>query len=477
MDKKHIHFDIEDTQKDLQSAFRDLDEKFRFLFENMVQGVFYQRADGVLIDVNPAALKMFGLTKDEFLGRTSVDPRWKIITEDGSPFPGEQHPSMRALRTGQPVRNVVAGIYNPKIEDRTWIAINAIPQFRPGEDHPYQVFVTIHDITDQKKAKDALERRKQELENTLSATTDGIWSWNFETGKLNFSNKYYEMLGYTPGEFDATYENWTNLIHPEDREKALKSAEDYLKTKADIYENEFRLRMKTGEYRWIHTKGKVVKRDPDGKALYMIGNHEDITKRKTAEEELVQIFSMSLDMLCIADIHTATFLKVNPAFLETLGFTEDELLEKPFLDFIHPDDVDSTRSVIEKKLLAGAKVINFENRYRCKDGGYRWLSWVSHPDPEKRVTYAVARDITDWKIAEQMLEESKSLLDVTGRLARVGGWELDADTLEVNWTEETYRIHEVPFDYKPPLEEAIKFFSSRRPGTSISGHSIGAEGG
>ena len=74
------------------------------------------------------------------------------------------------------------------------------------------------------------------------------------------------MLGYNPGEFDANYENWANLIHPEDREKALRIADDYLKTKADSYENEFRLKMKKGEYRWIHARGKVVKRDPDGKA-------------------------------------------------------------------------------------------------------------------------------------------------------------------------------------------------------------------
>ncbi|MGA8241115.1 MAG: PAS domain S-box protein, partial [Desulfobacterales bacterium] len=104
------------------------------------------------------------------------------------------------------------------------------------------------------------------------------------------------------------------------------------------------------------------------------------------------------------------------------------------------------------------KVINFENRYRCKDGNYRWLSWVSHPNTEKGVTYSVARDITDLKLNEEALKNSKALLDATGRMARVGGWELDADTMEVTWTEETYRIHEAPLDHKPPLREAINFF-------------------
>jgi PAS domain S-box-containing protein len=191
---------------------------------------------------------------------------------------------------------------------------------------------------------------------------------------------------------------------------------------------------------------------------YLAGYTVDVTDLKKAEGDLAQIFSMSLDMICIADINTATFIKVNPAFTEILGYSEEELLEKPFSDFIHPEDIDATRIVVEQKLQMGFKVINFENRYRCKDGNYRWLSWVSHPNTEKGVTYSVARDITDLKLNEEALKNSKALLDATGRMARVGGWELDADTMEVTWTEETYRIHEAPLDHKPPLREAINFF-------------------
>lgn len=126
-----------------------------------------------------------------------------------------------------------------------------------------------------------------------------------------------------------------------------------------------------------------------------------------AEEDFAAIFSMALDMICIADIHTAAFLKVNPAFTEILGYSESELLEKPFYDFIHPDDIASTNTVVEQKLRMGNKVIDFENRYRCKDGSYRWLSWVSHPIPEKGKTYAIARDITEMKKTETRLRESE----------------------------------------------------------------------
>jgi PAS domain S-box-containing protein len=191
------------------------------------------------------------------------------------------------------------------------------------------------------------------------------------------------------------------------------------------------------------------------KKLKEIENRKRIQK---TEETLATIFAMSLDMICIADINTATFVKVNPAFTETLGYAEEELLEKSFLDFIHPEDINKTRTVVEQKLQMGAKVINFENRYRCKDGSYRWLSWVSHPNTKKGVTFAVARDITELKRNEAALKKSKALLDAMGRMAKVGGWELDAETLTVTWTEETYRIHEVPLDQTPSLEGAINFF-------------------
>ena len=125
------------------------------------------------------------------------------------------------------------------------------------------------------------------------------------------------------------------------------------------------------------------------------------------QDELNQMFSMILDMICVADLQTTCFLKVNQAFTATLGYAEEELLGNPFFDFIHPEDIQQTRSVVERKLRSGDKVINFENRYRCKDGGYRWLSWMSHPNIEKGITYAIARDITQIKQTENSLRKSE----------------------------------------------------------------------
>ncbi|MCG7852015.1 MAG: PAS domain-containing protein, partial [Methanosarcinaceae archaeon] len=124
------------------------------------------------------------------------------------------------------------------------------------------------------------------LKETLDATTDGIWIWNFKLNEMRFSPKYYKMLGYEPDEFPACYENWEKLIHPDDYDNTISISEEWLHEKLDNYENEFRMRCKNGTYLWIHSKAKVAERDENGDAVLMIGNHENITERKQLEEGL-----------------------------------------------------------------------------------------------------------------------------------------------------------------------------------------------
>ena len=131
-----------------------LEYQYHVMFDNMAQGAFYQLADGSLADVNTAALAMFGLSRDEFLGHTNHTSEWRVITEDGADLPPERQPCMAALSSGQPVRDFVAGIYNQQQQRFIWLSVNAIPMFREGEAKPYQVFVTLHDITEQKRMND-----------------------------------------------------------------------------------------------------------------------------------------------------------------------------------------------------------------------------------------------------------------------------------------------------------------------------------
>lgn len=148
-----------------EESLREAEARYRALFEHMTQGAFRQQADGKIVDVNPAALVMFGLTRDKFLNRTSESPEWGVIHEDNSPFPGMEHPSMVALRTGKAV-SAVAGVFNPQRQSRVWMEISAIPEFLEGDNKPYQVLVTLHDITDRKQAQVEHDRLASAIEQS-----------------------------------------------------------------------------------------------------------------------------------------------------------------------------------------------------------------------------------------------------------------------------------------------------------------------
>jgi len=143
-------------RKRTEEALRVSEEKYRRLFETMMQGVVYQDSNGRIVSANPAAERILGLTLDQMQGRTSTDPRWKAIHEDGSDFPGETHPSMIALKTGKEVRNVAMGVFNPNSEEYRWVNINAVPQFEPGETKPFQAYTTFEDITERKRMEEEI---------------------------------------------------------------------------------------------------------------------------------------------------------------------------------------------------------------------------------------------------------------------------------------------------------------------------------
>lgn|GEM_PF-1103444 len=141
---------------------------YRALFETMAQGVVFQDADGHITDANPAAQRILGLSLDQMQGRTSRDPRWKAVREDGSDFPGDEHPSMVALRTGEPVNDVTMGVFNPDDDAYRWISIDAVPLVPPGSDAPTGVYTTFEDITAQRQAEGAL----RDIEWMLSPAPD-----------------------------------------------------------------------------------------------------------------------------------------------------------------------------------------------------------------------------------------------------------------------------------------------------------------
>ncbi|RYZ77600.1 MAG: PAS domain S-box protein, partial [Proteobacteria bacterium] len=140
---------------------------------------------------------------------------------------------------------------------------------------------------------------------------------------------------------------------------------------------------------------------PYGGLFYAAGR--DITAIRAAENERDRFFSMAVDILGTFGFD-GEFKRLNPAFTKTLGFTEDEITSKPFMEWVHPEDQASTRAVMGT-LSEGKTLLEFENRYRTKSGDYRWLEWKAVPILDEGIIYAAARDVTERKKAEQSLQQ------------------------------------------------------------------------
>jgi PAS domain S-box-containing protein len=285
-------------------------------------------------------------------------------------------------------------------------------------------------------------KRKCQDENNFATLFDNTLIGLYRTtpkGEIIFANAaLVEMLGFSS--FDELKKR-----NFEESGYALKSfRKSFIKKirKEGIVKN--------FETSWIKKDGEVIIvsesahaiKDDKGKVLYYEGTVENITQRKNIEqkllesnEELDQFFQNNLDLLCIADFD-GHFRKLNLEWGKTLGYPIDELVGKKFLEFVHPDDVKPTLLTFTK-ITRNKHILNFRNRYRCKDGSYKWIEWRATRVGEK--IYAAARDITDTMNFQNALFESEQKFKVLSENAPIGIFQTDkyGNTIYVNqkWCE------------------------------------------
>lgn len=241
------------------------------------------------------------------------------------------------------------------------------------------------------------QQSEAHLRLALEAAQMGTWDWDFVSGKITWSDNLEPLFGLAPGSFDGTYQSFITRVHAEDREfvdRAVHHSIEY----GEEYNIEFRVVKPDGMIRVCASLGQVYY-DATGKAVRMAGIDMDITKRQRIEQERDRFFTLSLDLQCIAGLD-GFFKRLNPAWEKTLGYTQAELLAAPLLNFVHPEDQNTTTAEVNK-LAKGVATHYFENRYRCKNGSYKWLAWTAFPAVEEQLIYAIARDVTERKHTEQ----------------------------------------------------------------------------
>ncbi|WP_291323341.1 PAS domain S-box protein [Desulfonatronospira sp.] len=393
------------------------------------------------IDFNQAAHENLGYTREEFLGlrisdyealETPEQTRAHIfkILETGR----DDFETLHKARDGS-IKNVLVTVKLAALEEK-------------------QVFLAFfRDITQTKEA----ERQAGELYDRLvkiSSQVPGV-VYQFKLtpqGKFSFpyaSEGIRQVYGIEPEEVREDASPVFELLHPEDSERVLDSILESAHSLTP-WTAEYRVVLARGEEKWLLGRASPHKTE-EGTVVWH-GFIADISLQKNTQKELEGktrelegFFHVSLDLLCIADLE-GRFIKLNKAWGEILGYIPSELENRKFLDFVHPEDMDKTLEAISS-LDKGESVLNFVNRYRCSDGGYRYIEWRSHAHGS--LIYSAARDITDRIQTEEALRYSEQRFKDVAEAAGEYIWENNVDGV---YTFATERISQV---LKRPLDEII----------------------
>ena len=272
-------------RKQVEEALRQSDARYWLVAQTMLQGLVHQGADGKIIAMNPAAERILGKTREEFLGSSSVQQEHHTIRENGEPFPGLEHPSMMALRTGQPVRAVVMGVWNPRTEAYRWIRIDAVPVFLPGQTRPAEVYTVFEDITERKQDEESLRKMDRMLSESQKIAHLGSFEYVVETRTTVWSEEEFRIYGLDPAGPSPDYEVMlARHIHPGDAALLDKVFTAAMRNGL-IYQLEHRIVRPDGSVRFVYDRAHPYF-DAKGRLVRYVGATLDITERKRVEEEL-----------------------------------------------------------------------------------------------------------------------------------------------------------------------------------------------
>ncbi len=345
-----------------------------------------------------------------------------------------------------------------------WILARAAALWDPHQ-QPYRMVGTYVDITQRKKTEQALQENETLLSAIFEVTRVGLCITDEQGLFIRVNPAYCQLFHYQPEELIG--QPFTMVLDTIHHQPALRMHQEFLNGNPKIEgSGEWTLRSKTGEYKKVGFTMALIIR-PNGQRL-RVTTVTDVTKQKQDAEERHRLFNLSLDMQSIIGFDLQ-FKEINLAWERTLGWTKAELLRRSPMDFVHKDDYENSRKTVQK-LALGETVCGFENRYLCKNGSYKWLSWNVYPLVDQETMYIVTRDITERKLAEEEIHRQREFIrlvvdsvpnlifikDYFGNfifanqaLATLLGTTVDA------------LINRLPIEQSHPLEQMEKLYSKR----------------
>jgi diguanylate cyclase (GGDEF)-like protein/PAS domain S-box-containing protein len=284
-------------------------------------------------------------------------------------------------------------------------------------------------IPERKEAEEKLRKSEFRLSEAQRIACLGNWEWDVRTGEVSWSDETFRIYGYDPQEFVPTLDKLMELVHPDDRDLVRKNIDGVYGAlyESKAYEFEHRIVRPGGEVRTIHRQAQVYF-DEEGEPLRMVGTIHDITEQKEAEEALRKSEERFRSAFEDAPIGVAfvgldrSHLRVNRAYCQMLGYSEEELRNKPHPDLVHPDDREESTDRIQEILEEGAEPYALERRYIHADGHVVWslsnISLIRDSEGEPSHFVCLHQDITDRKELEKRLEHQAfrdSLTDLPNR--------------------------------------------------------------
>jgi PAS domain S-box-containing protein len=367
-----------------------------------------------LLHVSRMAVELTGFGREDMLAR----PATYFFRFGGKG--GQRRFREAATRTG--VFHSQEGFFLRTKRDGVWVPVSlSIARLHVAP--KTLALITARDVRERHETLRRLADTEAELNRVMASVSDCLWSGECSSAAgpeiapravvyHYISPVIKDLTGLAPQTFLGDAQQWQKIIHTEDL-PTWQSALQRLRSGQDS-QAEYRIITSDGRIRWLRESVRVT-RPPKGLTWRLDGVLSDITQRKEAEigqkraeDERDRFFTLSLDMLCIAGFD-GYFKRLNPAFERILGYSLKELQARPFLDFVHEDDREATQAAMAR-LLAGGAIVSFENRYRCKNGSYRWLLWTAAPFAEQQLIYATARDFTERKAIEEALARERNLL-------------------------------------------------------------------
>ena len=393
------------------------------IYDSIPIGLAFLTPDCRYLQINPRMTEICGIPVADHLGRSVREtlPRLADAVENLV---------RQVVATGEPVSGIEISGERPDESGATRFWLTSWQPLKGDDGKVLGVNVAAEEITQRKRAEAALiaaEVRFRELADNISQFA---WTADPTGSRYWYNNRWFDYSGTTLEEMWGF--GWQKLHHPDHLQRVLALQRHCFAT-GTPWEDTFPLRGRDGQYRWFLSRALPI-RDEHGAIVRWFGTNTDVTEQVQAERALRElnetleqrveaqarernrIWNVSHELLLVADAQ-GRFLSVNPAWLSTLGWSESELIGQTSEWLVHPDDAERSRADLAR-LAAGPATLTFESRFRRKDGSYRWLSWTSVRDGE--LIYAVARDTTDLKEAEEAARASRQELARVARDTTLG---------------------------------------------------------